>query len=139
MNNSFSEHLRKYGIVHQKTCLYTPEQNGVAERMNRTVVERMRCMLFDSGLDGKYWAEAAVTATYLINRIPCRTNERCPEEIWSNKKPSLRHLRVFGYKDMVHVPKQKRSKLSKKSIECILIGYSSESKAYRLFIQCIQK
>lgn len=133
VNNRFSKFLRKHGIVHQKTCPYTPEQNGVAERMNRTIVERMRCMLFDSGLNEKYWAEAAVTATYLINHVPCRRSKHTPEEVWSNKKPTLKHLRVFGCKAMVHVPKQKRSKLSKKSVQCILVGYSSESKAYRLF------
>lgn len=135
----FSEFLEKSGIIHQKTCPYTPEQNGVAERINRTIIERVRCMLIDSGLDQRFWAEAASTASYLINRVPCRGNEGCPEELWSGRKPNLKHLRVFGCPALVHVPKQRRSKIDPKSLECIMVGYSTESKAYRLFDPSDQK
>lgn len=133
VNNQFLKFLKQHGIVHQKTCPYTPEQNGVAERMNRTLVERMRCMLFDAELGEHFWAETSVTAAYLINRVPCRGSLRTPEEIWSNKKPTLKHLRVFGCKAMVHIPKEKRKKLEKKSVDGILVGYSTESKAYRIY------
>lgn len=131
-NNKFKEYLHQQGIHHQKTAPYTPEQNGVAERINRTIMERVRCMLLDAGLDDLYWAEAAMTSAYLINMVPCRDNECSPEELWSGKKPNLKHLRVFGSRAFVHIPKQKRHKLNAKSTECILMGYSSESKAYRL-------
>lgn len=132
-NEQFIKLMRECGIVHQKTAPYTPEQNGVAERMNRTLIERVRCMLLDSGLGNIFWAEAANTAAYLLNRIPCRGNNRSPEEIWSGVKPNLKHLRIFGCTAMVHIPKQKRLKLDAKSDECIFVGYCTASKAYRLY------
>lgn len=139
-NNNFKKLCTEHGILHQTTTPYTPEQNGVAERINRTLIERVRCILIDSGLSKQFWAEALSTATYLINRVPCR-NERTitPEELWSNVKPDLTLLRVFGCKAMVHVPKEKRRKLDTKSIECIMLAYSSESKAYCLYNAATKK
>lgn len=127
-NKNFDVFLEKHGIKHEKTVPYTPEQNGVAERMNRSIVERVRCMLIDSSLNKKFWAEAASTAAYLLNRIPCRGNDETPEERFTNQKPDLSHLKVFGTKAYLHIPKQKRQKLDDKSFECILMGYSTESK-----------
>lgn len=129
----FENYLARHGIKHDKTIAYTPEQNGVAERMNRNIVERVRCMLTDAGLNKRFWAEAAATAAHLLNRIPCRGNNKTPEEMWTNEIPDLSNLRVFGCKALVHVPKEKRKKLDNKSTECIFMGYSYESKAYRLF------
>lgn len=133
VNGQFSTFCKDNGIIHQRTCAYSPEQNGVAERMNRTIIERVRCMLIDSGLDSRFWAEAAVTATFLINRVPCRSQKTCPEEIWTGRRSNLKFLRVFGCPAFVHIPKEKRSKLDPKSVECIMVGYSTESKAYRLY------
>lgn len=133
MNKRCDKFFENCGILHQKMAPYTPEHNGVAERMNRTIIERVRCMLIDSGVNVKFWAEASITAVYLINRMPCRSNDRSPEEIWTNEKPNLEHLRVFGCKAMTHVPKQKRTKLDSKSTECFLLGYTDNSKTYRLY------
>lgn len=133
VNKNFGDFLKKHGIKHQKTVPHTPEQNGVSERMNRTILDRTRCMLFESGLSANFWAEAANTAAYLINLVPCRGKQQTPEEIWSGIKPDLSHLRVFGSKAMLHVPKVNRTKLQPKSKECIMVGYSNESKAYRLY------
>lgn len=69
MNKDFDNYLSKAGIVHQKSNPYTPEQIGLAERFNRTVVEKARCLLFDAKMDESFWAEAANTAVYLQNRI----------------------------------------------------------------------
>lgn len=133
-NNDFDQYLQKHGIKHQKTAPYTPQQNGVSERFNRTIVEKTRCMLIDAGLEKLFWAEAASTAVYILNRIPCKgTGKKTPEELWSNKKPVLAMMRVFGCTAMVHIPKEKRKKLDDKSSECIFVGYSDESKAYRLY------
>ena len=133
INEQFKNFLKSNGILHQRTSPYTPEQNGVAERMNRTLMERVRCMLIDSQLSSKFWAEAASTAAYIINLVPCRGSHLSPHELWTNQSPDLKYLRVFGCKAMVHVPKIKRTKLEPKSIECIFVGYDSQSKAYRLF------
>lgn len=133
-NKSFDSLSKKSGILHQRTVPHTPEQNGVAERMNRTIMDKVRCMLIDSKLDNKFWAEATSTAVYLINRIPCRGMKHVtPEERWSGAKPDLSSLRVFGCRAMAHIPKAQRTKLDVKSIQCIFVGYSEQSKAYRLY------
>lgn len=84
LSNAFDSYCRSHGILHQLTNVYTPQQNGTAERMNRMLIEKARCMLFDADLSNCYWAEACNMATYIINRSVCaRWNDRTPEEIWS--------------------------------------------------------
>lgn len=133
MNSCFQEYLKRTGIKHQTTNDYTPEQNGLAERANRTIVERARCMLFEAKLSKSFWAEAVATAVYLINRSPTRGHDLTPDEVWSGRKPNLSHVRIFGTKAMVQVPKQKRRKWDPKAKECILTGFEEETKGYRLY------
>lgn len=133
-NHEFDSYLTEAGIVHQKTNTYTPEQNAISERMNRTLVERARCMLFDAGLDKKFWAEAVNTAVYLRNRSPASgLQDKTPFELWSNKKPDLSHIRIFGSQVMVHIPKEKRLKWDTKSKPHILVGYAENIKGYRIY------
>lgn len=104
----FEEFCKKCGIARQKTTPYTPQQNGVAERMNKTLMERARSMLNGVGLGQEFWAEAVDTACYLINRSASSVLEdKTPQEVWTGEKPSLSHLRVFGCDAYVHVPKEK--------------------------------
>lgn len=139
-NKNCSNFLKDCGIVHQSSAPYTPEQNGMAERMNRTLVEKARCMLLDGKLSIKFWAEAINTAAYIVNRSPSRViSNKTPEEMWSGVRPELSHFRVFGCKAMMHVPKEKRKKFDPKSIQCIMVGYSETSKAYRLFDSAAMK
>lgn len=133
VNNGMRSYLKQHGIVHQTTNPYTPEQNGMSERGNRTIVERARCLLFGAGLEKKFWAEAVGTAVYLLNRSPTQGHESTPEEVWTRKKPDLSHLRIFGTKAMVQIPKQKRRKLDPKSHECIFVGYDEHVKGYRFY------
>lgn len=109
-SNDFEEFLKKEGIIHQKTNPYTPEQNGLSERSNRTIVERARCLLFEADLEKKFWAEAANTAVYLKNRSVASSIEKTPYEAWTGRKPNLRHIRIFGSPVMAHIPKEKRTK-----------------------------
>lgn len=132
-NNKFSNYLKSAGIIHQRTNSYTPEQNGVSERGNRTVVEKAKCLLYDAKLDKRFWAEASNTAVYLKNRSVVTGLEKTPYELWYGSKPDLSHIRLFGSKVMVHVPKVKRSKWDKKAIEHILVGYGEDVKGYRLY------
>lgn len=133
LNNEFTNFLKVHGIKHQKSAPYTPEQNGVAERANRTVIEKTRTLLEDANLDKQYWAEAANTAIYLKNRSPTKAVRfKTPEEAWSKKKVNLKHLKIFGCTAYAHVPKQLRNKLDPKSKQLIFVGYSTDSKAYRL-------
>ena len=134
------QYLREHGIQHQQTPPYTPEHNGVAERMNRTLVECARSMLHDAQLSYKYWGEAMITACYLRNRCPTRSLSSInlyitPYEAWFGigKNHLLRHLRVFGCKCYAHIPDAKRSNWIVR-IECIFIGYDvHNTHAYRLF------
>ena len=96
VNATVKKHLNKHGIVHQKSNAYTPEQNGMAKRANRSIVERARCMLYMAKLAKHFWAEAVAMAVYLLNRSPTKGNEVTPEEAWTGKKPNLSHIRIFG-------------------------------------------
>jgi hypothetical protein len=132
--NEFEEFCKKYGIARQKTTPYTPQHNGVAERMNRTLMEKERCMLSGVGLGKELWAEVVGTACYLVNRSPSSVlGDKTPQEVWTGKEPSLTHLKVFGCDAYVHVPKENRSKLDKKAEKCIFIGYKDGLKGYKLW------
>ena len=125
---------KREGIRHEYTVPKTPEQNGVAERMNRTLVESLRSMLSDAKLPHKFWAEALATAVYLRNRSPTKpVTGMTPFEAWTGKKPNVKHLRIFGCTAYAHIPKDERQKLDSKSRKCILLGYGTETKGYRLY------
>ena len=97
-------------------------------------------MLSGVGLEQKFWAEVVITACYLINRSPTSALvEKTPMEVWSNKKPSLRHLRVFGCEAYAHVPSVKRSKLDNKVVMYIFIGYGVYVKGYKLWDPIAEK
>ena len=122
------------GVEHQLAVRYSPQQNGVAERKNRSVLEMARCMIFEKNLPKSFWAEAVSTAVYLQNRLPTKAVQgMTPIEAWGGIKPSIKHLRVFGSLCYTHVPDVKRSKLDEKAEKGILIGYSSQSKGYKVY------
>ncbi|GAA0169340.1 transmembrane signal receptor [Lithospermum erythrorhizon] len=121
-------------IEHQLTTPYTPQQNGVSERKNRTIMEMARCMLHEKDLPKEYWAEAANTVVFLLNRVPTKAvNGKTPFEAWHGYRPFLKNLKVFGCLCFTHVPQVKSGKLDKKAESSVFIGYSSTSKAYRVF------
>ncbi|UYV80563.1 hypothetical protein LAZ67_19000691 [Cordylochernes scorpioides] len=132
VNRQVEDFLNQSGIKHQLTVPYSPAQNGVAERKNRSLMEMTRCMLFDSGLPQSLWAEAVTTANYLHNRIPSKATDKTPFKLWTNRKPSLKHLKRFGCKAFAYIPKIKRNKLDSKVIEGIFLGYDDRSKGYRI-------
>ncbi|UYV81023.1 hypothetical protein LAZ67_19002546 [Cordylochernes scorpioides] len=132
VNRQVEDFLNQSGIKHQLTVPYSPAQNGVAEGKNRSLMEMTRCMLFDSGLPQSLWAEAVTTTNYLHNRIPSKATDKTPFELWTNRKPSLKHLKRFGCKAFAYIPKIKRNKLDSKVIEGIFLGYDDRSKGYRI-------
>lgn len=133
-SKGMEDYLKEHGILHQKTNPYTPEQNGMSERNNRTIVEKARCLLYDAKLEKKFWAEAASTAVYLKNRsIASGLKDKTPYEVWYGKKPKMSHLRIFVSPVMVHVPKERRAKWDKKARQQILVGYSEQVKGYRIY------
>ena len=132
----FEQYLKVNGIRHQLTVRKTPEQNGVAERFNRTIVEMVRAMLSDSGLAKKFWAEALSTACYLRNRSSTTAvRGMTPHEALYGEKPCVQHLKIFGCDAYAHVPINERSKLDVKAQKCVLLGYDTETKGYRLLNQ----
>ena len=133
VNNSFDQFLEENGIRRQLTTPYTPQQNGVAERANRTLVEMARAMLVHAGLNEKFWAEAVATAVYIRNRLPSKAiGDITPNEIWHGKKPCVQHMKTFGCL-AIALDKTENRKFRAKGRECIMMGYSQESKAYRLY------
>ena len=123
-SNEFKNYCSKKDIRYEKTILGTPQQNGVAERMNRTIAKKIRCMLRMANLPKSLWGEAVMTACYLINRSPLVSLDfDIPKRVLTGKDIYYSHLKVFRCKAFVHVPKEQRSKLDNKSTLCIYVGY----------------
>ena len=134
LSDLFTTYFKRQGIHHQTTIRKTPEQNGVAERMNRTLEETIRAMLSESGLPKAFWAEALSTATYLRNRSPTKAvAEKTPLEAWSGEKPNVQNLRIFGCICYAHIPKDERKKLDSKARKAVFVGYGKDKKGYRLY------
>ena len=133
-STEFQSYLKKEGIKHELTVPRSPEQNGIAECLNRTLVESVRSMLVGAHLPQMFWAEALATAVYLKNRSPTKAlNEFTPYEAWSGVKPTVNHLKVFGCAAYAHISKEERRKLDSKAKKCILLGYGTDIKGYRLY------
>lgn len=134
VSKEFNDFLEEEGIKRQLSVEYCPQQNGVAERANRTLVEMARCMLLQSGVPDSLWAEAINTAAYIRNRCPTKLLENLtPMEAWSFEKPYVGFMRIFGSKVIALEKKPFRGKFEPKGKKYILVGYSQESKAYRLW------
>ncbi|KAA0038926.1 integrase [Cucumis melo var. makuwa] len=131
---AFGNFFKEQGIHHQMTARMTPQQNGVAERKNRTIMEMARSMLKAKNLPNEFWGDAVACTVYILNRAPTKSVPgMTPYEAWCGEKPSVSHLRVFGSIAYSHIPNQLRGKLDDKSEKCIMVGYSENSKAYRLY------
>lgn len=134
VNVAFSEYLAMRGIRHETTVPYSSQQNGVAERANRTIVERTVAILSETRLPSSLWAEVMQTVVYLKNRSPSRSVPSTPYQILHARPPNLAHLRVIGCAAWVLLPKHKRPhKLAPRAYLCCMLGYSLEQKAYRLW------
>lgn len=104
-NRAFKKLCDSAGIIHRRSAPYTPQQNELAERFNRTIVEKVRCMLIDSKLTKGYWAEAVAAAVKIINISPNSSDRfKSPDDIWFKVKPNLSMIRVFGCEAMALVP-----------------------------------
>ena len=134
LSNEFSQFLAENGIRRELTHPNSPQQNGVAERFNRTLFEMARSLLHHAGLETSFWAEALKTAVYIRNRSPTRALiGQTPYEAWHGTKPDLSHMRVFGSKAYAQIHKSRRGKLDKVSKPCTLVGYSTQRKGYVLW------
>jgi hypothetical protein len=120
------------GVQRQYSAPYNPQQNGVVEQRNQTVVGMARALLKQRGMPAVFWGEAVVTAVYILNRSPTKTlNGRTPYKTWHGRKPTISHLRVLGClafgKELGHI-----GKLNDRSTSGVFISYAKGSKAYRI-------
>lgn len=130
-SHSFAKFCEESGILRQFTQAHTPHQNGVAERKNRSLLEKARSMAFDSGLPVHLWTEAISTANYLVNRTATRVNGGdSPYEKLTGSRPSLLHLKTFGCRTYVLDTLPFRKKWAPRATPCIFLGYDNESKGF---------
>jgi hypothetical protein len=134
-SKEFEDHLRLLGIEHQTTVPYSSQQNGVAERSNRNIVERTIALLYSERLPLSLWAEVMNTMVYLKNRSPTRSlKDQTPLEACAGVRPDLSRLRVIGCAAWSLVRKSTRdSKLHPRATLCCFLGYSAKQKAYKLW------
>jgi hypothetical protein len=133
-NNKIIKFYQDNGIKQEFTAPYCPEQNGITEHDNRTIAEAARTMLHARNVPLRFWGEVVQTTTYILNQtyiqlLPHTTSYQA----WFGVKPSLAHTRIFGCNAFIHVPKALRKKLDSKSHQRMFLGYSDESKAYRIW------
>ena len=133
-STEFSSYCNRTCIKRELTAPYSPQQNGVAERKNRTVMSMVRAMLKAKDLPRELWGEAVSTSVYIINRSLTKSVQgQTPHEKWIGRRPSVDHMRTFG--SIVHVKETKghQSKLEDRSKPMMFIGYELCSKAYHWF------
>uniref|UniRef100_A0A2N9IEJ3 Integrase catalytic domain-containing protein n=1 Tax=Fagus sylvatica TaxID=28930 RepID=A0A2N9IEJ3_FAGSY len=131
--SSFQEFLTSRGIIHQTSCVRTPQQNGIAERKNGPILAIARALMLQMHVPKSFWADAVLTATYLLNRMPSRVLKgKSPFEIlFADKSPFSVPLKVFGCVSFVHNLNPSRDKLDPRAHKCIFLGYSRTQKGYR--------
>ena len=130
----FNSFCRNNGIKRKLIATYTSQQNGVAKRKNRTIMNMVRSMLSEKRVPKQFWPEAVKWTIYVLNRShTLAVKNVTPEEAWNDTKPLVKYFRVFGCIAYAHVPDAQRKKLDDKSIKCVHLGVSEESKAYKLY------
>ncbi|KAL0298504.1 UNVERIFIED_CONTAM: Retrovirus-related Pol polyprotein from transposon TNT 1-94 [Sesamum radiatum] len=122
------------GIIHQRSCTYTPQQNGLVERKHRHLLNVARALMIQASLPKKFWGEAILTATYLINRLPSSLlGWKTPYEILHQRSPTYDQLKTFGCLAFACNVKPFKDKFDARAHKCVFIGYSSGQKAFKLY------
>ena len=134
ISGEFKEFFNAEGIRRELIVPHNPQQNGVAERNNKTIMGATRAMLHDQGLPIHLWAEACNTAVYVKNHCPHRVLDMStPEEAFSGKKPDISHLKIFCSLVYIHVTKDARKKLELTAEVGIFLGYTETPHNYHVY------
>ncbi|KAJ9544716.1 hypothetical protein OSB04_024423 [Centaurea solstitialis] len=131
LSQEFNNHLIDCGIVSQLTPPYTPQMNGVSERRNRTLLDMLRSMMCRSSLPVSFWGHALETVAHILNKVPTKSVEKTPCEIWTSKKPKLSFLKIWGCE--VYVKRPTSEKLKPKSDKCFFVGYPKTTVGYYFY------
>ncbi|KAL6315595.1 hypothetical protein AAG906_002767 [Vitis piasezkii] len=129
----FAKYLEECGIVPQYTMPGSPSMNGVAERRNRTLKDMVRSMISHSTLPEKLWGEALKTAAYILNRVPTKAAAKTPYELWTGRKPSLKHFHIWGCPAEARPYKPHEKKLDSKTVSSYFIGYAERSRGFKFY------
>ncbi|KAL0402574.1 UNVERIFIED_CONTAM: Retrovirus-related Pol polyprotein from transposon RE1 [Sesamum latifolium] len=122
------------GIVHQRTCTHTPQQNGIIEIKHKHLLQIARALMFQSNMPAMFWSEALLTATYIINRLPTQVlNWKSPFEVLRKRTPEYTHMRVFGSLCFATNVQPHKRKFDYRSIKAVFLGYATGQKGYRLY------
>jgi hypothetical protein len=127
----FSDHLKQCGIVPQLTPPGMPQWNGVSEQRNRTLLDMVRSMMSQTDLPLSFWSYALETVAFTLNRVPTKSVERTPYEIWTGKHPGLSFLKVWGCE--AYIKHLMSDKLTPKLDKCFFVGYPKETKGYYFY------
>ena len=130
--NDFTAFCEENGIIHECSAPRTPQQNGLAERKNRTFLEMINALLLHAELPFNLWGEALFAACHILNRIPMKKKKISPYEIWKGRKPNIGYFKVWGCLAYCKNLHPNRTKLGPRGIRCAFVGYANNSKAYRL-------
>ena len=126
MDLRFQDYMIEHGITSQLLAPGMPQQNGVSERRNRTLLDMVRSMMSFAQLPDSFWEYVVVTTTYILNMVPSKSVSETPYELWKGCKGSLRHFRIWGCP--AHVLLQNPKKLERRSKLCIFVGYPRETR-----------
>ena len=129
--------MKVNAIVSQLAPPTTPQLNGVSERRNRTLLDMVRSLLIHSEIPTSFWGYALETAIYVLNRVPTKSVPKTPYELWTGKKPSVRHLKIWGCP--AHVKRMNPDKLESKTSHCLFVGYPKGSVGYLFYDPSEQK
>jgi len=138
VNKSMQEFFRKNGLIHQISCLNTPQHNGVAKRKNRKLLEMTRTMIFYTQVPTRFWPEVVATSAYLLNTLPSQTlNHRTLLQILATQTniPPIQMLppQDFGCSVFVHILKANKTKFNPCAEKCVFVGYVTHQKGYRCY------
>lgn len=134
VNHKFRHMVENFGILHQRSCVYSPQQNGIVERRHRTLLNTARALMFQSAMPIKFWPYSILTATWMINRLPSRVLDwNTPYGVLFGAPPDLNMLRPFGCLAYAVDVSPKRGKFDPRSNKCVFLGYEMAHKGFLLY------